>query len=334
MDAEGVPNYMVTISERGRTNPGTHLGARGKANMRHNMDTVFTGAIKLIFGCLCCLPAYILMLIVLQWSMQRIERAFIAIRILLRQKDLRSRAEDDPRRFLLVFHSYSHTEMLDSNFGFTSTHGDVPITVYTSIVEEIETSLGQTYPILALGSPYLRGPHAIRIWARPTTWKALAQKLIEDCRAIILIPESSDGLIEEAGMITKAQKLTKTLVLMPPFCSAETTHWYDVRARFAELGLNLPEYRESGLLYLANEDLSIRKEAQITDGNKTSVQRIQRAFDDLISSLPGEGSAVGQVLREIRGLDAPLSFEEVYRTTVCQWTIWPRHRRKAGKTGT
>lgn len=260
------------------------------------------------------------------WISQRVERLFITVGLFWRQGRLRRLAEDDPRRFVLLLHSYSRTEMIDSNFAYTNHHGDVSLTIYKSVIVLVGNSLGPMYPVVTLGSTYAVGRHSIRVWARPSTWRDLAIRLVHDCRTVVVIPEMTDGLLDEINILTQTHLLRKTVVLMPPNCGRQSHRWNEIRTKFLELGLKLPEYDPNGCLYLPNEDFSVRRRVPLFDSETIDRRRFQRAFDDIAAELDVEGRPLNQVLHEIRPFDVALPFWAVYRQTVSQMTWWPRSR--------
>lgn len=109
--------------------------------------------------------------------------------------------------------------------------------------------------------------------ARDDNWVDCFRLLALGSRVIMVVPGVSPGLLEEVRIIgSHAPLLRKTLVFMPstpPDRVASITYfdtamyrreWDRIRANWAEVGVNLPEYREGGCVYFPAHDFSVGRE--------------------------------------------------------------------------
>jgi hypothetical protein len=83
-------------------------------------------------------------------------------------------------------------------------------------------------------------------------WKQDILLLLHRCRAILLVPSHREGTLWEVGSIYREGLLEKCIFLMPPHSSKAidtSERWVEARAAVGGLGLELPDYQKSGMLF-------------------------------------------------------------------------------------
>jgi hypothetical protein len=140
------------------------------------------------------------------------------------------------------------------------------------------------------------------IWVRSNeqTWRDLVIKLFDMCKAVIIVPEISNGLREELRNLLKSKALDKTIIVMPAASSlsdARVVRWQEIRTRLIDDGIHLPEYAVRGLLYRPNVDFSVKCSRSLGSNH---IHDIRRALQDLVSDLPPSrplSAAFGTIMR-------------------------------------
>ena len=123
---------------------------------------------------------------------------------------------------------------------------------YDDIERVLAQSLAETLPVVALGRP---GEHhgAGRVVAHENDWQTLALSLMRHANFIVLLPGSNAGTTWEMQRIAENDLLSRCLLLMPPanaysYSAPEgvAERWLATIERWAQIGITLPQLRESG----------------------------------------------------------------------------------------
>jgi len=125
-------------------------------------------------------------------------------------------------------------------------------------VNDVENYVSQAVarlgPLVALGRPG-EAFGAGRIITTDQEWKQDIMLLLRRCRAILLIPSHREGTLWEIESIYRGGLLEKCILLMPPYSrkAADTSErWCHAQKAAATLGLELPDYQKSGMLFTLN----------------------------------------------------------------------------------
>jgi hypothetical protein len=128
-------------------------------------------------------------------------------------------------------------------------------------------------PLAALGLP---GEHsgAGRIKTEDDVWKATADKLIEQCIPIFVIPHTTEGTFWEIERLKQRGAFRKTIFAMPRgIRSADWTKSTDYYK--ARLGVTLPAYYNKGAWFSLREDGKLKyivKDKIVKEYKKSSTQ--------------------------------------------------------------
>ena len=178
--------------------------------------------------------------------------------------------ETDPRQPFLFSRSFGDKRLV---FG-PPRQGEGPV-VYSgrSLIEDIDSHLGK------LGRSLLIQDEPIADFSKydfvaikddDKRWRDTFLYLATFSRAILVIPAATCGVREELRMLASHKHLEKTLVFMPPVSPSLIERGYEVN-RFAPawrdiqeklravMGLNLPDYKTEGLVYVPNPDFSVNR---------------------------------------------------------------------------
>jgi hypothetical protein len=207
------------------------------------------------------------------------------------EKIARIAARSDNRGFFLVLRSFSQFEYYETDGGYIDMESRLPASP-VSILPVLGKALNDFGIPLLIGKPRLF--NSADMWpgiiakASDQSWRYMFDYLSKTCRAIILVPANSSGSIEEIDIVTRTGLWQKTIVfIMPPIYSSEISRydgrddphatqtgfdafrnidqkvlrqkqslWRSLQQELVPKGIHLPDYDQSGFLYLPNEDLS------------------------------------------------------------------------------
>lgn len=138
-----------------------------------------------------------------------------------------------------------------------------------SLAEQLECR------IVVVGSGGLEVPDILSldrfvvIEASEDRWRAIVQTLGQSASAILIIPESSKGVMTELRLLIRDQ-LHKTFVYVPATNGAERRNAQELRWRalgkeLATEGIRLPDYGPAGFAYLPEADLSVKVSWELSE---------------------------------------------------------------------
>ncbi len=122
-----------------------------------------------------------------------------------------------------------------------------------------------------------------------------------------MIPEDSNGVLDEIQYIQKNNLWFKTIIYVAPTVRTEDHPNYRENAykrvsdNLKKYGINLPTYDPIGYVYLANKDFSLRKAVSLK--GYASSRNIKKAFDILLSNLPVEVIPLKEAIDDILSLE-------------------------------
>lgn len=142
-------------------------------------------------------------------------------------------------------------------------------------------------------------------------WEERFQYLANSALLILLLPGVTPGLKTERDVLREARLLEKTIVFMPPTTRIPKKKWYRYPGLFAAMtqweearrhwnvsGFALPNYQRGGLVYLPNEDFSVRVgEGLGYEWNQASLRRAVHALLPHVSI--GASRSVAEVVAHV-----------------------------------
>ncbi|MEL6535366.1 MAG: hypothetical protein AAFQ98_08145 [Bacteroidota bacterium] len=147
----------------------------------------------------------------------------------------------------------------------------------------------------------------IYLQSKEECWWEVFKESASYAQFILIIPEISDGLVEEVSYLMSSQLLDKTLIYLPNLEDDEyfkllsgeqeriLSRWDEIRAFWKESGFNFPDYDTRGMVYQPHLDLSPRVEKALGDDPIS-------AFEDLLHeiSLPVPKGGMKSLISEVR----------------------------------
>lgn len=278
----------------------------------HYLDFFFT-----LLGPLACIPALIFAAAP-TYIGSYANRSLKEKRNRLRMKRIRDHAKTDDRPPFLVLRSFEEGPL-------TSQPARRPIrgvaTYGASYAHDIASALMPRGRLIALGGPadvrnYYEASDVLYIQSREQDWLEMFSAALSAAQAVILVPGLSDGLLREIRAIAALHSWDKVLVFMPPvpdpnrpfkFTSfyvnekAAGEEWEKVRARWNELGYELPEYVPAGMVYLSGVGFSAGKSVSL----EHDVRNLDAALNRLLADQEGSGAALKDLLPLLEQSEAP-----------------------------
>jgi hypothetical protein len=218
---------------------------------------------------------------------------FVAHYAGVRQQEFRQRlnrllAREDDRGYFVCLRSFSrtHTQLITQSGGPSNPLPDA--TIVDNVVEELSEALLDVGFLFLIGSasgfdPWT-SPNVILLKYAEDEWRQAFRRLAAGARAIFLIPETTDGLLEEMELVSAAALTHKTIVIMAPNTGYDSRKrdWTDMRSHLARSGWTLPEYRDEGMVYRARADFSpCHSIPFVTEGRRNPGEAIQKHLADL-----------------------------------------------------
>ncbi|MCA8900900.1 MAG: ankyrin repeat domain-containing protein [Hyphomonas sp.] len=112
-------------------------------------------------------------------------------------------------------------------------------------------------PVLALGSEE-QGLGAGRIRSTDSDWRDEVRQLLEQARAVIMIPHHSKGVRWEMQELRSTGLLSRTILVMPPSWSFTPQYsqesWDQTRTALHQDGFELPPYVSAGAVFQLGDD--------------------------------------------------------------------------------
>lgn len=140
-----------------------------------------------------------------------------------------------------------------------------PNLVY-DLIANIELSLRGKYQLVAIGGELqLHDDHEMLIFdCDAQTWLSSAQLLAMNSKAIILIPEISEGITTEIQLVKELGLLSKTAIIMAPTYTdpllpletmfptfnSRATRWEEIRRALWDFDIHLPSYNPKGSVFM------------------------------------------------------------------------------------
>jgi hypothetical protein len=226
---------------------------------------------------------------------------FLYLRDRMRQKELYQSLRNTERPFFLVLRSFKKTrmymnskpsvinmEMLEA--GMYSSNGKQPPWTYRdktdNVLESLQLSLRKVGELVALGGKASYSSSYLIIETSDDNWQSMFHVLAKGCKAILIIPEVSPGVLYEIKQIVDIYQ-QKAVVYIPPadYKRIHYRHGDDsrkppdewkktplrekrlekIRNQLKALNINLPPHKHEGYFYSPERDLSVKYELSLSD---------------------------------------------------------------------
>jgi len=153
-------------------------------------------------------------------------------------------------------------------------------------------------PLVALGEP---GEHlgAGRIKTSDADWQQAVKQLVENAKAVLIIPSDRPGTVWEVNHLRTENLLHKTVFIMPPEARGFDwrARWHEARKALGDFGAALPEYDRHGLMFRLNQD------GQVLYVNPLPVWRPRqfgKAVKRFLAGKPKDGDASTRISKAVR----------------------------------
>jgi len=153
-------------------------------------------------------------------------------------------------------------------------------------------------PLVALGEP---GEHlgAGRIKTSDADWQQAVTQLVENAKAVLIIPSDRPGTVWEVHHLRTQNLLHKTVFIMPPEARGFDwrARWHEARKALGDFGAALPEYDRHGLIF------RLSPEGQVLDANHLPVWRPRqfgKAVKRFLAGKPKGGDATARISKAVR----------------------------------
>lgn len=183
--------------------------------------------------------------------------------------------------FYLLLHSFSRTETYKGTFvktevdyrtGYETTKffntGDLKL--------KIQKAAGDKILLVTVGD-HSRYLNILTLECESDSWEKDVEALAIDSRAILLLPEISEGLLAEIKMLASKKLWQKTIIIMPPLRKAldknmfnatdefglSVTEWEEMRNKLLEQNYKLPVAKETGMAFTINPNLSVNQKVKL-----------------------------------------------------------------------
>lgn len=169
---------------------------------------------------------------------------------------------EDTRQFFLVLRSHD-LKGLQNSYG----RGTEGRRINYYFADFMEGGLYKLGSIIYIGGDKdhmhdhnFKPPLGVVIHPGTVKWRKVFDKLSVHCRCIVIIPQTSDGLIEEFGYIKERDLSHKTIIAMPPqmLMRDGESRWTEIASILLKRDFRLPPYNINGGVYIPNSDLSVK----------------------------------------------------------------------------
>jgi hypothetical protein len=206
----------------------------------------------------------------LDWRINQLRRAAFVIH-----------GRSDKRPPILVLRSFFFTSLAyrPDQFDDTAIHRG------HSYVNDFARAVDQFGQLIAIGAPgevtgvSFERQDVLYFQSANATWFEMFNLAAQAARSVILIPGTSPGLMQEVHALISSDSLVKVIVFMPPTPTGmikwiaryrETEkiakNWEHMRTSWRDLGLELPAYRNCGMLFVLNSTGMVELSYEL-DGN-------------------------------------------------------------------
>ena len=158
------------------------------------------------------------------------------------------------------------------------------------------------------------------------TWFEMFNLAAQAARSVILIPGTSSGLMQEVHALISSDSLVKVIVFMPPtptgmikwFVGYGGTgriarQWEDARTSWRDLGLELPAYRNCGMLFMLNSIGTVEVNYEL-DGNCGDIDL--RPICTLLQRVTGPSAPLSEIIAKLERLEVAARMPGILRQVI------------------
>jgi hypothetical protein len=178
-------------------------------------------------------------------------------------------------------------------------------------VKSVELSLSQLGRPIAIGitkkeRPDLGWHELLIIASSEQTWWGKFQVAANLSRIIYVVPELSEGLLQEVRYLIKEDLQYKLLIYMPPTPKGYraprlANRWALVRSEWQKAGFQLPVYESRGMLFIPDSKMSLVHAKRFREiGAEMEIpSRILEATIQLLPMIRSNGGTVSDIVLQI-----------------------------------
>jgi hypothetical protein len=239
----------------------------------------------------------------------------------------RLNARNDVRAFILLLRPFNIRALFEHNAtrGLYGVH--IP-DASVSILTLLEQAVSATAPMIVLSD--VDTPIRDRQWSSlvvnstDANWRELFQLLARSCKAMVIVPANSPGLIHEITSIMSSRMLDRCVFYQPPVyymlpdvlahLGAEIhtdivrdmkTNWEKITKLYKQLGLELPAFDSEGSFFCLNSDASLCacKRIGSIHGQDQIVSIHKAAFNYVLSRINRTGRPLNEIITQIETIE-------------------------------
>jgi hypothetical protein len=233
-------------------------------------------ALLFLFGC------DRLWVVTMLWGVIGVSSVLVSRRIAWRIDSIqalkmRSAARSDNRPPILILRSFSLTGLAFR----PGRYEDSYIAPGESYLNVIATVLGDIGCLLAIGGPddtiEMSEKSLLYFQSAESGWAEMFRLASEAARAVIVIPGITQGILQEIRELISSGAVSKVIVFMPPTPSefvgkwiarysgteAIATSWTIAQSEWGKIGVSLPDYDKSGMLFALDPSGRPRREVKL-----------------------------------------------------------------------
>ncbi len=243
---------------------------------------------------------------------------------------LRQLARKDEREFFLVLRPFREDLLYrEQKRVFYGIERQRKAEITTNLIEDVESWLSQCGATVLLQSPSYSNPITLTrsLVLRPpdARWITCFTFAADRAKAIVFLPELTQGIGEELNQMMAHDWLQKTIILMSSADSStlerRRVRWGEFRDHAKRFGIDLPEYdRRGGVIVFSAESSATQflafgfdescqhfrlprdffqktyeERVRIVDMHQTSYRRPEDVFQQVLNSRPFKGAPIREI---------------------------------------
>lgn len=219
----------------------------------------------------------------------------------LQQRAKLTRAREDHRAPFLLLRSFREPgpagmpgqESRGSTAWGTPLGGKAPISLVDPVARAL-SPIGVSILVGATDNLSLTARSRWEVSTNDDSWLDVVAGLAGRCRAVLLFPASTAGVVRELELLSDLGLLDATIVVMPPQRLAPNMDperlWNSLAMRLQARGYHLPAYRSSGTFFIPKSDLSVSMSAEILP------RGMGTAFQEILAHIGPRGRPLREIL--------------------------------------
>jgi hypothetical protein len=229
-------------------------------------------------------------------------------------------ARQDARPPLLVLRSFSQPVLTEKRSTYHLRGGGFGEERGTTFLWQLSEAAEPFGRLLAIGEPSggqrLSVPEAVFFVTTDETWFEVFCIAARSSRAVVLIPDVSEGVSREIRALREFAAADKLFIFMPPTekphpswtpfrardPDAFATRWSTMREAWEREGYRLPVYDVAGMIYRAAADLSVREAVGLE--RFASIPALREALYQLLPPATVNCASLAETIEELERLGA------------------------------